>query len=48
MAEGNNQQEPGAAYSVAERIADTGHTIRVCQKEGVPLAFQHERIQWRG
>jgi hypothetical protein len=26
----------------------TGHTIRVCQKEGVPVVFQHEWMQWRG
>ena len=24
----------------------TGHTIRVCQKEGVPVVFQHEWAQW--
>ena len=24
----------------------TGHTIRVCQKEGVPMVFQHEWAKW--
>jgi len=24
----------------------TGHTIRVCQHEGIPVAFQHEWKQW--
>ncbi|MGB7510277.1 MAG: HEAT repeat domain-containing protein [Pelodictyon phaeoclathratiforme] len=24
----------------------TGHTIRVCQKEGVPVVFQHEWAKW--